>query len=104
MSNKYLTAPNIHSTTSISDKKAITATDIELGTTVRRALDVNIAAASGNYLAKFNWKSYDYDEPTTTTERYRFYSESALAGDLLATFTFTYDDSSKSTPPSGSWS
>jgi hypothetical protein len=104
MSNKYLTAPNEHSTSAIGDKKVITATDIESGTTIRRGLDVNVIAQRGNYLAQFPWKSYDYDEPTTTTERYRFYSESALAGDLLATFTFTYDDSSKSTPPSGSWS
>lgn len=58
----------------------------------------------GSYLSRFDWRSYSYDEPTTTTERYRFYSEANQGGSVLATFTFTYTDSGKSTPPNGSWS
>lgn len=58
----------------------------------------------GAYLSKIPWLSYGYDEPTSITERYRFYSEANQGGSVLATFTFTYANSSKSTPPNGSWS
>jgi hypothetical protein len=104
MSNKFITAPTIHDESIVSDKKAITSTDVYTSaTTFNRGLDVYMVGG-GSYLNKFDWVSYGYDEPTTTTERYRFYSAADQGGSVLATFTFTYEDSSKSTPPNGSWS
>ncbi len=105
MSNKYIAAPSTHDESLTSDKKTITASDIYDGaSTFKRGLDVVMIGGGGNYLSQFQWISYAYDEPTTTTERYRFYSAANQGGTVLATFTFTYSDASKSTPPNGSWS
>lgn len=105
MSNKFISAPSIHDETVAGDKKSVTASDVyDSGTTFKRGLDVYMIGGGGNYLSQFQWVSYAYDEPTDMTERYRFYSAANQGGTVLATFTFTYADSSKSTPPNGSWS
>lgn len=82
------------STSTTSDKKEITGTDITIAGVTKRGMDVAVTSQFGSLLSGVDFDAVNVSYPTTTTETYEFYL-GGLAGAVQTTLTITYTDTTK---------